>query len=589
MHYLDKLESMSRAQLMALAARQHQQATGPIAIIGMGCRLPGEVDDPWQLWTAVRDGRVASALGHPPPDSLGRPRWNTDAPDLKAHASLLSKGAYLSDVDVFDAKYFRGPAADAPHIDPQQRILLEVSLRALADANLTRSQLGSVPTGVFAGGGPAEYSHARLRNGFTGAAGAMATGPAASSLAGRVAFALGLSGPAVSVDSASSSMLTAVHLACQALRRGECDLALAGTCSLLLSPLGFTMLDAAGMLSASGQSLPFTASADGYLRSEGCGVVVLKRYRDAVADGDQPYAVVRGSAVHADAGRPALTIATSVTYQVAIERALREAGTDPRDVRFVEAQANGLKIGQVIEAEATAAACRPQGRDTTANPLYLGSCKATFGYLECASGAPSLLKTALAVAHGEIPPQPGAADLDPDIAWSRLGLRCPEKPVPWGDGQRVAGVTGVGFSGTAVHVVLENVPGGHAADAQERHEAAPPLTLSAHTPRALARTAARLREHLAARTDWDCATVCKTLAWGRETLPVQFSAPGTDRTELLAALAAAAGGHVGRWPHGRDAAPAPSPPPPGFRAQLCRLPGLVLDGQSYWPDENRWM
>jgi acyl transferase domain-containing protein len=300
--------------------------------------------------------------------------------------------------------------------------------------------------------------------------------------------------------------------------------------------------------------------------------------------------------MYADSGRPALTIARSASYSAAISRALHEAGASPEDVRFVEAQANGLKIAQGIEAGATAAVYRPKaGSADVSNPLYLGSCKVNFGYLEHASGAPSLLKTALALAHGEIPPQPGAAELDPDIAWQRLGLCCPAQPVPWpGGGRRVAGVTSVGLSGTVMHAVLENVPDDPAEDASRSDAAMPLLVLSAHTTRALARTAARLREHLAGRTDWDCAAVRKTLAWGREVQPIRFFARADSHAELLAALDAAADGQVGRWPAtedvpATDGVPAETPPPSRFRPQLCRLPGPALDGRSYWPDENRWI
>ncbi|MCQ9131373.1 polyketide synthase [Streptomyces hilarionis] len=621
--YIDHLETLSRKQLMVMLARQHHERTQPVAVVGMGCRLPGGLDDPDELWNALREGRVLpTESAGVPEDSLGRPRWNLAAPDLAPLAGRLRQGAYLTDVDLFDADRFGIGAQEARDMDPQQRLLLEVAAQALADANLSRQRLRGRTTGVYAVAGPVEYPHAWLRGGRPGdgLSAHMSTGSSPSAFSGRIALSLGLDGPAVTVDTASSSMLTAVHLAVRALRARECDIALVGTCNLLLSPFGTGILDRAGMLSPTGRSRPFTRHADGHVRGEGCGVVVLKRYADAIADGDRPYALVRGSAVHAQGDRPGISVAPARGQRTVIERALQDADVAPEDVQYVEAQANGSRIGGQIEAEALADAYARRSPD--APPLYVGSCKANLGYLETASGAPGLMKTVLALAHAEIPPQPGEDEPDPDIPWGRTALRLAAKPQPWPTrGRRRAAVSGFGFCGTLAHVVLESVPERPAAaesgPAGTGEGAGPwPLLLSAHTAEALARTAARLHRHLRRRADWTPAAVCRTLAEGRDHLAARYAAVVHDRAGLLAALerAAAAGQEPGlddaHDAHDADGAPgraadavrharrhiageAPATDEwwtaEAPRPDLLHLPGPALVGRRHWPDHHNWI
>ncbi|MEU5631224.1 beta-ketoacyl synthase N-terminal-like domain-containing protein [Streptomyces rishiriensis] len=620
--YIDHLETLSKKQLMVMLARQHHERTQPVAVIGMGCRLPGGLDDPRALWSALREGRVlpTEAAGVPA-DSLGRPRWNLAAPDLAPLAGRLRQGAYLTDVDLFDADRFGIAHEEARHMDPQQRLLLEVAAEALADANLSRERLRGRDVGVYAVAGPVEYPHAWLRGGIPGdgLSAHMSTGSSPSAFSGRIALSLGLNGPAVTVDTASSSMLTAVHLAVRALRARECDVALVGTCNLLLSPFGTGILDRAGMLSPTGRSRPFTRHADGHVRGEGCGVVVLKRYADAIADGDRPYALVRGSAVHAQGDRPGISVASARGQKAVIERALQDADVAPEDVQYVEAQANGSRIGGQIEAETLADAYARRSPDAT--PLYIGSCKANLGYLETASGAPGLMKTVLALAHAEIPPQPGEEEADPDIPWERTALRLAAKPLPWPThGRRRAAVSGFGFCGTLAHVVLESAPERPAAPAagaavaagtaRAAEDAGPwPLLLSAHSAEALAGTAARLHRHLRDRADWSPAAVCRTLAEGRDHHAVRYAAVVHDRSALLAALERASAADPGP---GLDAPGAPAHltgaarharryvaqeapataelwPPDGPRPELLHLPGPALVGRRHWPDHHNWI
>lgn len=536
--YIDYLDTLSKKQLMIMLARQKQEETQGIAIVGLGCRLPDGIDDPESFWTVLREGRVVPMTSdRPPTDSRGRPRWNLDAPDLAPMAKLLRSGSYLNDIDLFDAEYFGISEEEASHMDPQQRLVLEVSIQALADANLPRAALRGKRVGVFIGSSWVEYpTELPLEKigAFTG------TGTVPAALSGRLALVLGVNGPAVTVDTASSSVLAALHLAIQSLRRRECDAALVGASHLVLSPFLTTALVQAKMLSPNGQCRPFAANADGYVRAEGCGMLVLKRHQDAVSDGDLPYALIRGSAVYQHGDRLGLSIASAAGQKAVIELALRNAGIDPLDVQYVEAQANGSKLGAVVEAEAIVDAYGRQS--ASAMPLYVGSCKANIGYLEHASGAAGLIKMALALAHGEIPPQVGADNLDPDI--SRIsrngkGLSFARQLTPWpSTGRRVAGVNSVSLTGVGTHAILESPPNRTEAAADASPSPAPALlVLSAHNPAALAASAKRLLRHLDRRTDWDHATVCRTLANGRDHLKFRCASVVHDRQTVLESLA----------------------------------------------------
>ena len=543
-NYIDYLETLSKKQLMVMLARQRQEESQGIAVIGMGCRFPGGLDSPESFWAALRQGRVVpDESSGPPTDSLGRARWNLDAPDVAPAAEWLRSGAYLANIDCFDADYFGLSDEEALYMDPQHRLLLEVAVQALADANLTRAELRGRRVGIFIGVSVVEYGLAALRNGVSvnDMSPHMGTGYLLSAASGRLGLALGVNGPALTIDTASSSALSAAHLASLALRRRECDLALVGACHLLLSPLSTVTLARAGMLSATGRCRPFAEDANGHVRAEGCGIMVLKRHQDAVSDGDLPYALIRGSAVHQQGDRAGLALASASGQKAVMELALRNAAIDPLEVQYLEAQANGSRLGGVIESESIAEA---YGRGSpTAAPLYLGSCKANIGYLETASGVAGLMKTVLALAHGEIPPQAGVEKLDPNVPWERLSLRFARQPLPWpSSGRRLAGVNAFGISGTLAHVVLEGMPVKAPASAAAPPELPALLVVSAHNPEALAATARRLQQYLAPRHGWDCAAVCRTLAEARDHGKIRRAALVSDRDALLDALSALADG-----------------------------------------------
>jgi 3-oxoacyl-[acyl-carrier-protein] synthase II len=602
--YLDRLETLSRKQLMVLLARAQQERTQPIAITGMGCRLPGQIDGPEALWTALHEGRPGSGTrSGPPTDSRGRPRWNTAAPDLVALGPMQAAGAYLDDVDLFDAEYFDLDPEQVTHIDPQQRLLLEVTVRALADANLSRAQLRRQTVGVYVGATASEYNFAGLRNGAgpEELSPAMATGTTPSGAAARIGLALGVEGPALTLDTACSTALSAVHCAAGALRSGECDVALVGVSHLILSPVGSHILELAGLISPTGRSRPFTADADGSLRAEGCGVIVLERHRQAVEAGRTAYALIRGSAVHHNGDRPTMASASGSGMRTVIDLALNRSGVAPHQVQYVEAQANGSRIAGIVEAEILSEAYHRGEPDAPA--LYLGSSKAVLGYLETASAVVSLMKTALALQHAVIPPQPGADNPDPAIAWPRSGLTLPAGPQPWPTStRRLAAVNAVGFTGIAAHVVLEGAPGVDPSDQSNQSGRPVLLILSAHSRAALAATAERLLAHLKQHPGWSYASVCRTLAEGRDQLNCRQAAVVTDAESLIAELSRFAVNadidvesdstatdldllarqfRAGTTIDPSLATPAPQP-------QLCRLPGPVLLGTSYWTDANVW-
>lgn len=535
-NYIDHLDTLTKKQLMVLLARQHQEQTEGIAIVGMGCRFPGEIDSPQQFWTTLHEGRVVPTTNASPTFSDGQPRWNLAASDLAPLSNLFKPGRYVTNIDLFDAEYFGCQSEEADYMDPQQRLLLEVTVQALADANLTRSALQKKSVGIFIGMSSTEYPLAGLRNGIKpdNVSPYFLNGSSLSAASGRLGFMLGVNGPAMTIDTASSSVLTSVHLAIQSLRRHECDIAVVGASHMQLSPATSAVLAKAGMVSATGKSLPFTNDADGFVRSEGCGVVILKRGQDA--KDDLSYALIRGSAVHQHGDRLGLSVASALGQQSVISRALQNANIQADEVQYVEAQANGLRIGGAVEAEAVAAAY--ERLSPSCEPLYLGSCKANLGYLEIASGVASVMKVALALSNDELPPQIGADNLDSTIPWDTMSLKFAAKPIPWPKSKRrIAGVSAFGVNGINSHLLVEGL-----VEPQDATETASIenqkilLILSAHSYDSLIATAARLHQHLLQSKDWHYEAVCRTLIEGRETQKIRQATVVSNRDELLETL-----------------------------------------------------
>ena len=448
-----------------------ETAWQPIAIVGMACRFPGgpDLETFWRLLdsgqTAVTEGTPGSGVG----------RVGQLFPDGPVEWPACRYGAFVDDIDQFDAEFFRISPLEAQLLDPQQRMMLETCWRALEDAGIDPESLRGSRTGVYAGMSNNDYRHLILasRENAEAAAGLYSvTGSSLSPAIGRVSFVLGFEGPAMVVDTACSSSLVAVHQAAAGLHRGDADLALVGGVQAILFGRLSALRAKAGMLSPNGRCKTFDAAADGYVRGEGCGIVVLKRLDDAIADGDRIWAVVRGSAVNQDGAGPGLTVPEGPAQQRAIEAALTRAGIDPAEVDYLEAHGTGTRVGDPTEFEA-AGTVYGKGRDPD-RPLLIGSVKTNIGHLESAAGIAGLIKATLALKRGIIPRHLHFETPSPDLDWDRLPVRVTAEPTPWPDVDRPsrAGVNSFGFSGTNAHVVLESYGEPHSPEQGEIHVAA---------------------------------------------------------------------------------------------------------------------
>ncbi len=467
-------------------------ADEPIAVIGVGCRLPGGIEGPDEFWEFLAEGRTGVR-------EVPAERWSwfegQSPEEAAALATTTRWGGYLDDVAAFDAEFFEVPPGEADKMDPQQRLLLEVTSEALENAGIPPQALRHSKTGVFAGACLGEYGYLAATD-LAGVDAWSGTGGALSIIANRVSYFFDFRGPSVTVDTACSSSLVAVHLACQSLRSGDSDVALAGGVNVLLSPAPTRSFDMAEVLSASGACHAFDASADGFVRSEGAGVVVLKRLSDAVRDGDRVLAVVRGSAVNQD-GRSNGLMAPNPAAQMAVLRsAYAHAGVDVRDVDYVEAHGTGTLLGDPIEARALGTVLG-RGRAVDA-PLLIGSVKSNLGHLESAAGVAGLIKAVLAVSSGTIPATRGYQNPNPHIPFANLRLKVVAQQSAWPDGEqpRRAGVSSFGFGGTNAHVVIEQAPdaAGPNPVAPQDTPAVTTLVVSGKTPQRIAATAGMLAD-----------------------------------------------------------------------------------------------
>ena len=435
-----------------------------IAIIGMACRVPG-ADDLAAFWRLMSEGRNMVTDGRQ--DSGA---WTGVAGDPDAADPAYRHGAFLEGIDLFDSRFFRISPIEARMMDPKQRLLLETSWQALEDAAIDPDGLRGSRTGVYAGVGGSEYRRIIAARGgdddYLGTSDGVAVG--------RVAFTLGLEGPAVPLELACAASLVAVHQAMTSLQRGEVDLALAGGVNAILSQTVMRFLADAGMLSPSGQCWTFDERADGYVRGEGCGIVILKRLSDAEADGDRIWGVIRGSAVTQNGAGLGLTLPNGPAQERAMEEALAQAGVAPADVQYLEAHGPGTALGDAIELNAIA---NVYGRGREAeNPLPIGSVKTNIGHLEAAGGVASLIKTILAMSQGIIPKHRNFNTPNPDIDWERLPVRVTDEATAWpraSDRPPVAGINVFGITGANAHVVLEGYGAPDGASPEQQREGWP--------------------------------------------------------------------------------------------------------------------
>jgi acyl transferase domain-containing protein len=410
----------------------------PIAIIGMACRFPGGVNDPDGYWQVLRDGVNCIT-----PVPAGR--WDAEAfydprPDAPGKA-YTNHGGWVSDIELFDPQVFGIAPREALDMDPQHRLVLEVSWEALERAGYAPSGLKGSLTGVIVGLGVNDYSKFSMDSGDpTRVDGYNKLGNERAFVPGRVAYALDLRGPVIQLDTTCSSALVGTHLACQALRLGEADLMLAGGVNLILDPyhtMGFCKLRA---LSPTGRSGAFDAGADGYVRGEGCGMIVLKRLSDALADGDRVLAVIRGSAVNHDGHSNGITAPNGPAQEAVVRRALEMAGARPADVQYVEAHGTGTSLGDPIEAAALARVLERNRAD--APRLFIGSVKTNIGHLEAAAGVAGIMKIVLSLQHGALPPQPQLRDAQPLHPLGALVAFCADPAHPLARAGKRAGAAG---------------------------------------------------------------------------------------------------------------------------------------------------
>lgn len=535
----------------------------PIAIVGMGCRLPGGVDSPtayWDLLTAGTDALI----------DVPAARWNVEKfydGDLGPGTSRVRRGGFLSSpVDEFDAAFFSISPREADHVDPQQRLLLEVAWEALEDAGATLEQVSGSPTGVFIGGFTLDYSQLQFAGGEAGRINVdahTATGVVMTLMSNRISYAFDLLGPSMTVDTACSSSLVAVHLACRSLWSGESTWALAGGVNLMLTPNFTIAASQGGFLSPTSRSRAFDASADGYVRGEGVGIVVLRPLADALRDRDRVYAVIRGTGVTQDGHTNGITVPNGASQERTMRAALSDAGVCSSSVSYVEAHGTGTPVGDPIEAGAIG---HVYGADRQpGSPCLMGSVKTNIGHLEGAAGVAGLMKAALVLAHREVPPHLHLTAVNPAIDLPGLGLDVPRQSRSLREHGGVvrAAVNSFGFGGTNAHAVLESAPtpvvavpgpaAGRVAD-----PLLPVFPLSARGPAALACLAGRYVEALDAGAD--PAALASAVAHRRThhrqaRLAVVMSSPA----ELHDALAAVRDGAAHPAVHQSSGSAVPSP------------------------------
>lgn len=481
---LDQLTPTQRALLALkemrakLDAVQHAQ-TEPIAVVGMSCRFPGDANSLSTFWDLLTQG--VDAIREVPPERWDVEQFYDANPDAQTKM-YTRRGGFLTNIEQFDAPFFRISPREARNMDPQQRLLLEVAWEALEHAGQRPRDLIDTSTGVFVGIQNSDYlsltfSDLGQIDAYSG------TGVANSVSSGRLSFALGLQGPSLAIDTACSSSLVSIHLACQSLRAGESHVALAGGVNLTLTPDLTIYLSRMKALSPDGRCMTFDARANGYVRSEGCGFVVLKRLSDAKRDGDTVLALIRGSAVNHDGQSSGLTVPNGLAQQKVMRQALKQARIKPEQISYLEAHGTGTALGDPIEMWSIKEVMGQAHAD--ADPLYVGAVKSNIGHLESAAGIAGVIKTILALQHRTIPPLAHFRSLNPNISLAGTRIKLPTTNVSWDTGEqpRRAGVSAFAVSGTNAHLILEEAPEPPATPEQHKPYLLP---LSAKTPQALA-------------------------------------------------------------------------------------------------------
>ncbi|MFP2958445.1 type I polyketide synthase [Myxococcus sp. 1LA] len=543
--FYEKISSLSPKRLALLALDLHAESEAlkrtrsePIAIVGASCRVPGGARTPEAFWRLLSQGVDAVT-------EVPRERWDAEAlydPDPDKRGRTYARwGGFIDGVDQFDAAFFGVSPREASRLDPQQRLLLEVAWEALERAGQPPDQLAGSRSGVYLGIIGSDY--AQLQGRQLGDAPDIyhLTGTSLNAAAGRLAYTLGLQGPCMSIDTACSSSLVGLHVACQGLRNRECDLALSAGVNLMLMPDPTIALSSSRGLSPDGRCKAFDAAANGFVRAEGCIVLVLKRLSDALANGDEILSLIAGSAVNQDGASSGLMVPNGPAQERVIEQALASAGLKPSQISFVEAHGTGTSLGDPIELQALA---RALGTGRSAQtPLFVGSVKTNVGHLEATAGLTGVLKAALALRHEAIPPNLHFQRLNPDIVLDGAPVVVPTSLQPWPrtEQPRRAGVSAFGISGTNAHVILQEppVPAEQPALSVRGAEL---LVLSARAPEALQALAGSHAHWLAEHPNVSLRDVCATAALARSHHEHRLALAGHTHAELAEKLGAFARG-----------------------------------------------
>ncbi|ARV62851.1 short-chain dehydrogenase [Nostocales cyanobacterium HT-58-2] len=515
----------------------------PIAIVGIGCRFPG-ANSPEAFWHILRNG--IDAISEVPKE-----RWDVNSfynPKPATPGKMSTRyGGFIKEVDSFDPAFFGISPREAERMDPQQRVVLKVAWEALENAGIMPSNLSGSQTGVFIGIGNYDYGIVISKdldriNAYDG------TGNTLGVAANRLSYLLNLRGPSLAIETSCSSSLVAIHLACHSLQNAESDLCLVGAVSLMLSPQQTIIYSQARMMASNGRCKTFDASADGYVRGEGCGIVVLKRLSDAIRDGDRIQAVIRGTAINQDGLSNGLTAPNGPSQQAVIRQALENAGVEPAQISYVEAHGTGTSLGDPIEVRSLKAVLM-QGRNAD-QPCLIGSVKTNIGHLEAAAGIASLLKVVLALQHKQIPAHLHLKQLNPYISLAETPFAIPTELQPWivNTGTRLAGISSFGFGGTNAHIIVEEAPL-HLQIQNSKDSIERPLhllSLSAKSEQALQDLVQRYGDFLSSHPELSLADICFTASTGRSHFDYRLGVTAQSVKELQEQLSAFVAGQQPR-------------------------------------------